>query len=122
MGEPTTVFHGVSCVALKSSATVGEKVLTSLVHILNVKSVKKEMRPIHLEVKNEDSAKDRIAAHEQPAFSAQPQSQRFSLGPHVKPTQPNGVKYYVKRIEPLRWLVELETSPHVPQSTFSVNR
>lgn len=36
----------------------------------------KEMRPIHLEVNNEDSAKDRIASHEQPALSTpQPQSQ-----------------------------------------------
>lgn len=49
-----------------------------------VESVKKEMRPIHLEVKNEDSAEDRsVAAHEQLALVApqqQPQAHRFSLG------------------------------------------
>lgn len=47
---------------------------------------------------------------------------RLPPGAHVKPTQPNGVMHYAKRIEPLRWIVELETSPHVPQTTFSVNR
>lgn len=44
-----------------------------------VESMKKEMRPIHLEVKNEDNAKDRVAvaSHEpQPPVSAA----GFSLG------------------------------------------
>lgn len=45
-----------------------------------VESVKKEMRPIHLEVKNEDRPEDR---REQLALAApqqQPQVHRFSLG------------------------------------------
>ncbi|KAJ0248568.1 ACT domain-containing protein ACR2 [Hirschfeldia incana] len=46
-----------------------------------VESVKKEMRPIHLEVKNEDSAEeDRVVSHEPLALAAAPQAHRFSLG------------------------------------------
>lgn len=48
-----------------------------------VESVKKEMRPIHLEVKNEDTTTDIVGSDDPPASAApqpQPQPHRFSLG------------------------------------------
>ncbi|KAG7556456.1 ACT domain [Arabidopsis suecica] len=48
-----------------------------------VESVKKEMRPIHLEVRNEDRTTDTVGSDETPPSAApqpQPQPQRFSLG------------------------------------------
>jgi len=50
-----------------------------------VESVKKEMRPIHLEVKNEDTKIDTVGSDEPTASASatpqpQPQPHRFSLG------------------------------------------
>lgn len=46
-----------------------------------VESVKKEMRPIHLKVKNEETTADTVGQDEPPASAApQPQPHRFSLG------------------------------------------
>lgn len=48
-----------------------------------VESVKKEMRPIHLEVKNEDTITDTVGSHDEPppdlAAQPQPPSHRLSL-------------------------------------------
>lgn len=45
-----------------------------------VESVKKEMRPIHLEVKNEDIITDTVGSHEPSPASAATQPHRLSLG------------------------------------------